>query len=152
MRKLCMKHDGGTKEEVFLQLRGNLGELHRTDEPLLHLEGQINHFMRRGQAKGMTCTKVWPSDKARSTWGTARVGYGQIWREGVTGEWQEMRLAVGVQMWSSMSLYIIIRWNNCLTKMLQSHSYENSTFLTQEHITEQNLERDLRRHMLEFGV
>lgn len=36
----------------------------------MDLEGQINHVRRRGQAKGMTCTKAWPSDKVRNTWGS----------------------------------------------------------------------------------
>lgn len=46
----------------------------------------------------------------------------------------------------------IIRLDNCLTKMLQSHSYLNSMVLTQEHIAEQNLERGLYICTLEFGV
>lgn len=39
--------------------------------------------------------KVRSFDKARNTWGSVRLGHGQICEEWTTGEWQEMRLTAG---------------------------------------------------------
>ena len=58
----------------------------------MDLEGQINHFGRRGQTEGMTCTEAWTFYNAR----TLGEIHGQRQREYVTGK-REVRLAAGVQ-------------------------------------------------------
>lgn len=82
--------------------------------------GQINHI-RRGQAE-RDLHKAWAFDEARNTRDCEK----WIWPdlEGVNYRWVARDEAGSeAQMWSSMSLLIIRRLKNYLTKMLPSHSY-----------------------------